>query len=72
MAPTLIVLALIAMGVGIVLWATRRRPTRPVEQRLDQDTAWNDPVTSQGDAPHTPVQPPQSPLPPAEPSEPRQ
>lgn len=45
MTPFLIVLALLALGVGIVLWATRRKPSRPYEQRLEQDTAWNDPVT---------------------------
>ena len=43
MAPTLIVLALVALGVGIVVWATRKKPgaTDPREA----DTAWNDPVT---------------------------
>lgn len=45
MAPFLIVLALLALAVGIVLWATRRKPVRPYEQRLEQDTAWNDPIT---------------------------
>jgi hypothetical protein len=67
MAPTLIVLTLIVLGVGMVLWATRRKPARPVEQRLDQDTAWNDPVAP---AQNT-AQDPTSPFPPADPSEPR-
>lgn len=45
MTTFLIVLVLLALAVGIVLFATRRRPGRPYEQRLEQDTAWNDPVT---------------------------
>lgn len=45
MTSFLIVLALLALAVGIVVWATRRRPARPYEQRLEQDTAWNDPIT---------------------------
>lgn len=45
MTPTLIVLALVALAVGIVVWATRKRPSRPYEERLEQDTAWNDPIT---------------------------
>ena len=45
MAPILIVLALLALGVGVVAWMTRRRPSRPYEQRREQDTAWNDPLT---------------------------
>lgn len=44
MAPILIVLAIAALGVGIVVWATRRKPGRPYEKSLEQDTAWNDPV----------------------------
>jgi len=61
MAPTLIVLALIALGVGIVVWATRRRPGTPTEQRSDQDTAWNDPVASNPDtsSPFPPIAPPE-------------
>lgn len=50
MTSFLIVLALLALAVGIVVWATRRTPARPYEQRLEQDTAWNDPVTP-ADAP---------------------
>lgn len=45
MTTFLIVLALLAIAVGIVLWATRRKPGLPYEQRLEQDTAWNDPIT---------------------------
>lgn len=45
MTPTLIVLVLLAVAVAIVAWATRRKPARPYEERLEQDTAWNDPVT---------------------------
>lgn len=50
MTPTLIVLALMVLAVGIVVWATRRKPSHPIVQ-ADQDTAWNDPVTP-ADAPH--------------------
>ena len=51
MTSFLIVLALLALAVGIVVWATRRKPARPYEQRLEQDTAWNDPVTPADAAP---------------------
>lgn len=44
MAAMLIVLALAALGVGIVVWATRRKPGRAYENSLEQDTAWNDTV----------------------------
>ena len=45
MAPTLIVLALLALGVGIVVWTTRKKPgSTPIGPR-EADTAWNDPVT---------------------------
>lgn len=46
MTPFLIVLGLLALAVGIVLYATRRKPGRSYGQRLEQDTAWNDPLTS--------------------------
>ena len=39
MTTFLIVLVLLAIAVGIVLYATRRKPARPYEQRLEQDTA---------------------------------
>ncbi|MBX3477224.1 MAG: hypothetical protein KF910_06435 [Brevundimonas sp.] len=45
MTTLMIVLALAVLAVGIVWWAVRRTPARPYEQRLEQDTAWNDPVT---------------------------
>ncbi len=45
MAPTLIVLALLALGVGIVVWAVRKRPDATTTGPQDADTAWNDPVT---------------------------
>lgn len=45
MTPTLIVLALVALGVAIVVWATRRKSDGPRVGPQDGDTAWNDPVT---------------------------
>jgi len=45
MTPILIVLALLALGVSIVAFATRRRPDRPPAPGSDQDTAWDDPIT---------------------------
>lgn len=45
MTPTLIVLVLLVIGVGVVVWATRRKPAAPPVARTDQDTAWNDPLT---------------------------
>ena len=50
MIPTLIVLGLLALGVGIVAFATRRPATRQ-DVLVDQDTAWNDPVTPANAAP---------------------
>lgn len=46
MAPTLIVLGLLVLGVAIVAWATRRRPGQPRVVRHEQDVVWNDPVSS--------------------------
>ena len=43
--PTLIVLALIVLGVGIVVWATRRKPEGPPAGPRESDTGWNDPIT---------------------------
>lgn len=43
--PTLIVLALLALGVAIVVWAVRRRPEQPPAGPREADTAWNDPIT---------------------------
>lgn len=45
LAPTLIVLALIVLGVGIVVWATRRKPAAPPAGPRETDTGWNDPIT---------------------------
>ncbi|MFC5343159.1 hypothetical protein ACETK8_08940 [Brevundimonas staleyi] len=50
MIPTLIVLGLLALGVGIVAFATRRPSTRQ-DVIVDQDTAWNDPITPAGAEP---------------------
>jgi hypothetical protein len=64
MTPTLIVLALLALGVGIVAFATRQPPvpTVPAERDAgDQDTAWNDPVTPDGDHPFAHVPEPSAP-----------
>ncbi|OYX58572.1 MAG: hypothetical protein B7Y86_02480 [Brevundimonas subvibrioides] len=44
MIPTLIVLTLLALGVGIVAFATRRPATRQ-DIVIDQDTGWNDPIS---------------------------
>ena len=44
MIPTMIVLGLLALGVAIVALATRRPETRQ-DVVVDQDTAWNDPIT---------------------------
>lgn len=52
MTPTLIVLVLLVIAVGIVAWFTRRKPGPPPVARGDQDTAWNDPVD-----PETPGKP---------------
>ena len=59
MTSFLIVLALLALAVGIVVWATRRRPARPYEQRLEQDTAWNDPITPAESGHHHPTHKPE-------------
>lgn len=45
MTAILIVLALGAVGVGIIVWATRRKPGRTSNAPREADTAWNDPVT---------------------------
>lgn len=44
MTPTLIVLALVVLGVAIVVWATRRKPSSPSIVPAEADTAWNDPL----------------------------
>ena len=45
MNTILIVLVLLALAVGIVLWATRRKPSNPTNAPGESDTAWNDPIT---------------------------
>ncbi|MBF0664825.1 MAG: hypothetical protein IR159_04665 [Brevundimonas sp.] len=45
MTTALIVLALLALGVAIVVWASRRKPAAPPAGPRETDTAWNDPVT---------------------------
>ncbi|WP_332639917.1 hypothetical protein [Brevundimonas sp.] len=50
MTPALIILALLAIGVAIVVWATRRKSNTPNVGPQDGDTAWNDPVTPDGPA----------------------
>jgi hypothetical protein len=55
MIPTLIVLGLLALGVGIVAFATRRPATRQ-DIVVDNDTAWNEPITPANAAfAHAPV-----------------
>ncbi len=55
MIPTLIVLGLLALGVAIVAFATRRPATRQ-NLAVDDDTAWNDTVTP-ADASAAPADP---------------
>lgn len=46
MDTLLIILVLGAVALGVAVWIARRsKPARPPEQQMDQDTAWNDPVT---------------------------
>ena len=45
MNATLIVLALVVLGVAIVVWLTRRKPDATRTGPREGDTAWNDPVT---------------------------
>lgn len=54
MTPTLIVLGLVALGVAIVVFATRKTPGAVTATKGEQDTAWNDPITPAGEdpAPH--------------------
>lgn len=48
MNTILIVLMLLALAVGIVFWATRRKPSGPANAPGESDTAWNDPITPAG------------------------
>lgn len=65
MAPTLIVLALLALA-GVVIWVVRKKPSSTATPPRESDTAWNDPVTP-GDSPPpeppTPVSPTEEPRP---------
>lgn len=62
MTPTLIVLALVVIGVGVVVWATRRKTVSNPVAPDEKDTAWNDPVHPS--APHKPDESPRDrPLP---------
>jgi hypothetical protein len=45
MNAILIVLALGLLAVGIVIWATRRKPGQDSNAPRESDTAWNDPIT---------------------------
>ena len=50
LTTALIVLALLALGAGVVIWATRRKPAQPPVGPQETDTAWNDPVNPAGSA----------------------
>lgn len=45
LTPAIIVLALLVLGAGIVIWATRRKPDAPHSGPRETDTGWNDPIT---------------------------
>ncbi len=64
MVPTLIVLALLVLGVAIVAYATRRRPKEGERLPIETDTAWNDEFTPAGkpSAPAEPVRPSVTPV----------
>lgn len=77
MVPTLIVLGLLALGVVIVAYATRRRPkqgqTTQGQTQLgqtEQDTAWNDTFTPAGKTSHAAEPTDQASSPPVEPVQP--
>lgn len=50
MTPFLIVLGLLTLAVGIVLWATRHTPARPVQPRPEPDTPQDEPTAPTGAA----------------------
>ena len=56
MTPTLIFLALVVIGVGAVVWVTRRKSAGVRSQPVEDDTAWKDEVHP--NAPHRPAEPP--------------
>ena len=45
MTPTLIALVLLAAGVAIVAFVTRRKPVETTASHPEQDTAWGDPIS---------------------------
>ena len=45
MTPTIVVLILVAVGIGIVVWAIRKKPDGNHTGPQEGDTGWNDPVT---------------------------
>lgn len=51
MTPLLLVLGLLMLGVAIVAWATRHRPSRARAGRDGPDTARNAPMTAPGSRP---------------------
>ena len=53
MTTALIIVGLLILAGAIIYLATRRKDPRPYGQHLEQDTAWNDPVTP-ADKPHEP------------------
>jgi len=63
MSTTLIVLALVALGVGVVIWAVRKKPDADSTGPNEADTAWNDPVTPGEPARPTAPPPSQDPRP---------
>jgi len=49
----LIVVVLLIAALGIVYWATRKKPSVPTNAPGESDTAWNDPLTPNASArPH--------------------
>ena len=54
MSPTIIILLLIAVAVGVVVWLARKPSTKPDAGPRDTDTGWNDPVTPASTTTDTP------------------
>ena len=57
MAPTLIILVLAALGVGLVVWAARKKSDGASTGPQEDDTAWNDPVAQHESLPADPLRP---------------
>lgn len=49
MTAILIAVVLAVAAVALFVWAAGRKPSRPNNERQDEDTAWNDPVTGSVD-----------------------